>query len=532
MKKRYTANEKSGKVVIIILMAVVVLLVAGATTYFVANIDKKYTVTEPNGGTIKLTITDMNKQLGVKTFYPGITINGTDVSGKTKEEVASLFAGDPSLDKPVLNLSLSVQGQTYPVDATNLNLTSNLSDVITEAYNYARTSEKTTLAESTIDRYENYLKLQATTKNYDTGYSADPTAISSEVHSVLDSLQTEVKDASATVFDKVALAFVIEPSSVGLKLDVDKAIADVQTALESKDYNKVIEVSAQVTEPKITTEDLTANLVLVSTTTTITKADSNRNSNINLVCQTIDGLVLQPGEFFNYNDFIGQRTAEKGYKEAGGIFDGALRQELGGGICQVSGTMYHSVMMADLKVDERHPHSWPSAYVDIGTDATVTWDGPNFQFTNNSEYPVAIHATYKDKTDGSGRGDLTVTLYGRPLETGVTIKIEGKVLSDTPPGPPEYVADPLSAVGTKNIELRSAHDEIKAVCYKVYYQDGVETSRVIADNSYYRPITAKYSVGALDPLTGIVYAVDPVTGIVILPVPTVDPGTPTPVPAA
>jgi len=293
-------------------------------------------------------------------------------------------------------------------------------------------------------------------------------------------------------------------------VDIDGAVIALKAAIDAKEYTKTITVTTSVIEPAVSKEMLASTLGFVSTKTTKTTDVTNRNINIDLVCKAIDGLVLQPGEFFNFNEFVGKRTAEKGFKEAGGIFDGALRLELGGGICQASGTLFHSVMMADLQVDERHPHSWPSTYVDIGTDATVTWDGPNFQFTNNTEFPLAIHAYYRDRT-------VTVSIYGRPVDDGMTIKIEGVVTGTSAPGPTEFVADPLMPVGSR-VQVRSPHDYISAQCFKIYYKDGVEVKRELAFTSTYRAITEKISVGVLN-TDGTILPMDPLTGTVIMPTP-------------
>ena len=399
----------------------------------------------------------------------------------------------------------------YPLDPASITITSNLTSVMDEAYNYNRTSGQIVEPDAVVARYEDMIQLAKTTKSYTTEYTADATCIEAAVHSILDPLAIAPVDAKAISFDKESLQFVFSDSSAGRTLDITAAIADVKAAFDAKEYTKTISVAVTAVEPTVTPDDLAANLDLVSTTTTKTTDKANRNTNINLVCKTIDGLVLQPGETFNYNEYVGKRTAEKGYMEAGAIINGASGLELGGGICQVSGTLFHSVMKADLQVDERYPHTWPSTYVDIGTDATVTWDGQNFRFTNNTAYPCAIHAYYDDR-------EVTIQIFGCPLEDGMTIKVEGVILSTTPPAPTEYIADPLSPIGT-NTEDPSPHNKIQAECYKVYYKDDIEINRELVSSSSYRAITGKTKVGCLDPITGAVYAVDPLTGVVAVPIP-------------
>ncbi len=518
MKKSSYRKKNSSKAVIIALVALIAIAAAGAATYYFSSPPKAktYTVSDTSGQEKKMTVDELKSVLDIQTFYPGITINGVDMSGKTKEQAAAYFAGDPTLDNPTVAINLDVDGVSYPLDQSAVSISSNLSSVIDEAFNYNRTSTNSDEAAALVERYQTLTALSLSPKNYTTEYTASTAQIDSAVHTILDPLEKAAVDAVATSFDVNTLSFVIADSVEGRTFDVDKAISDVKTAVDAQEYTKTISVASTVIEPTVTKDTLSSTLGLVSSTTTHTTDVANRNTNIALVCKTIDGLVLQPGESFNFNKFVGKRTAEKGYKEAGGIFDGTLRQELGGGICQANGTLYHSVLAADLKVDERHPHSWPSTYVDIGTDATVTWDGANFQFTNNTDYPVAIHAYYKDR-------NVTVSIYGRPVADGMKIQIVGVVLSNTVPGPTEYVADPLAPVGKKTT-IKSAHNAISAQCFKVYYKDGVEVKRELASTSMYNAIAEKIGVGVLAP-DGTLYTVDPVTGVVIIPGVTI---TPTP----
>jgi len=503
---------KARKAIIIVAAAIIVIVAAGGATYYYsshhASAVKSYPITDASGQVKSLTTDDMKKELDVTTFYRGITINGVDVSGKTKEEAAAMLAGVESAAISKMNISLSVEDKEYPLDLSKATMTSDLTAVLEDAYNYNRTSTKTTETEAVADRYQTLILLQKTPKNFEAASTINTSDIEDAVRSLLEPLKREPVDAVAASFDTVALAFVINESVTGLDMDVDRAIADVKAAIEAKDYTKTISVNVTVTEPKVTKAFLESTLGLVSSTTTVTTDKPNRNVNIDLVCKTEDGLVLQPGESFNFNDFIGKRTSEKGYKEAPGIYGGTTRLELGGGICQTTGTLFHSVMMADLQVDERHPHSWPSAYVDEGTDATVTWGGSNFQFTNNTEYPIAIHAYYKNL-------HVTMEIYGRPVADGMTIKIEGKVTGRSGPGATQYVANPAAAAGTKKTE-RDSHDYISADCYKVYYKDGKEVKRELVYHSIYSGIPAIVSVG-VRAADGTICAMDPATGAVNVP---------------
>ncbi|MBQ2042543.1 MAG: VanW family protein, partial [Firmicutes bacterium] len=257
-------------------------------------------------------------------------------------------------------------------------------------------------------------------------------------------------------------------------------------------------------------------LCKVSSTTSHTSDNDNRNTNIRLICEGnpgkfdgLDGIFLKPGESFDFNKYFGERTEEKGFKMAHGIFNGDMRDELGGGICQANTMLYQSVTKADLQVDERKNHTIPSTYVDKGTDATVTWESPNFKFTNNTDYPIAIHAWYKDRK-------VTVEIYGRPLEDGMTIDLKGELVREIPPTGTTYVADSSLPVGEKKTVTgsRTGYDYKS---WKIYYdKDGNEIKREEYFPSHYPMRNAEIHVGVKGP-DGTIYKMDSKTGKVDVP---------------
>ena len=524
MKKKAQYKKKPTKAILIGGIILAALIAVGGATYYFAKGGKFPGASKPSENIAKTSIEEMNAFLAGNTIYKGIYINGTDVSGKTVEEVKSMFTEDPDMHNQEINIKLSVDGIEYPLDTAGLKLESNIGEIAEAAYQYGRTAEGSTENEILKARYEAVMALQTTPKYFQTAITLSKDKVSELVHDVLDPMVTELKEASVTGFDVENKVFVFEDSQEGVTLGIEEAIKRVKEALDNGEYVKTITVSRSVQQPQVSKEFLSSQLGLISSTTTSTKNDKNRNVNIRLVCETVNGLFLEPGEYFNYNEFVGERTAAKGYKEAGGIYDGVLRDELGGGICQVSGTMYHSVMKADLQVDERHPHSWPSGYVAVGTDATVTWGGANFQFTNNTDYPVVMVAEYKPKDNGDG-GWCKIEIYGRPIPDGMTIEFVGVTHSSKAPTTTEWVADPTQKVGKTTTE-RDPHNAISASAYQVFYKDGVEVKRVKASTSYYRLIPAKILVGVLDPDGVTVHSIDPLTGAVIYNTPTVTP-TPT-----
>ena len=354
------------------------------------------------------------------------------------------------------------------------------------------------------------MALKTTPKEYTSSFTIGDNNVELLAHEALDEYNKAPVEARAIGFDISNLTFIIEESRSGSSVDIDKAILEVESAFAEKQYSTVIPVEVTEVKPSTTADSLRSKLGKVSSNSSKTKDDDNRNTNIWLVCKAIDGMVLQPGEQFDFNAMIGERTPEKGYKEAAGITNGISGPEYGGGICQANTMLYHSVMEAGLQVDVRVAHSWPSDYVDPGTDATVSWEYPDFKFTNNTDYPIAIHAYY---------GDLwvTVEIFGRLLPDGQYIRFFGadELLIDEEPTKTEYVADPTLPVG-QVVKERSAHNHKLAEAYKVTYDaNGNELAREVIQTEY-RLINAKYRVGTLAS-DGTIFYMDPDTGEVSAP---------------
>ena len=502
-------QKRRAKIAVGAVAGVLAVGVLGTVLYFTvlkgvfAGKSNKIVVTDINGSEVSFEPEELSAQLDVPTFYEGITINGTSVAGKTKDEVKTMFASE--VKKPaddVVKVTFMVGDQSIPMGTEGLTLSSDIEDVIEKAYSYGRSS---TLAgdEGLKDRYNTINRLKTNPMDFVCTYTLDTSAVDSLTHQALDSLEKEVIEAHATGFDVETLTFIIEDSQQGFKVDVNKAIADVKEKLNNTEYECVIPVTSEVIEPKTSADFLRSYLCLVSKTSSETSGNENRNTNIRLVCEKIDGYFLNPGETFDFNEWVGQRTEEKGYKMAHGIFNGDMRDELGGGICQANTMIYQSVTKADLQVDERKNHTIPSTYVDKGTDATVTWESPNFRFTNNTDYPVALHTYYKDRV-------VTCEVYGRPLEDEQTIKLVGEKVREITPTT-VYVADSSKPIGYKET-AQGSRVGYDYKSYKVWYdKDGNEVKREEYFPSHYPVRNAEIRIGTLGS-DGKVYSMDPKTG--------------------
>lgn len=217
--------------------------------------------------------------------------------------------------------------------------------------------------------------------------------------------------------------FDVTPEVYGYGFDLET----VKAMLEEAEYGDTLEVQMAFIVPDVIGEELSGLLfrdVLASYETEHTK-DENRNTNLRLACEAINGVVLQPGDTFDYNTTLGKRTAEKGYKSASAYSGGLTVQSIGGGICQVSSTLYYCTLVADLEIVSRTPHSYVSSYMPMGMDATVSWGGPEFRFKNSTNYPIRIEAEVSD-------GKVKIKLIGTD-EKDYYVKMEYEVISTVKP---------------------------------------------------------------------------------------------------
>lgn len=196
-------------------------------------------------------------------------------------------------------------------------------------------------------------------------------------------------------------------------------VADMEAELEAAVPGQEFLTSAKVEYPKVSHEELTECMFrdVLGTYTTYVSGTWGRRTNVRLAAEKINGRVYNPGEEFWYNATVGQRTAERGFQPAPAYFKGQTVDEIGGGICQVSSTLYYATLLGDLQIVQRYAHQFAPAYIAFGCDATVSWNGPDYAFRNNTDYPIKIVTVYSDDNN------LTCTIYGTKTDDH-TVKME------------------------------------------------------------------------------------------------------------
>lgn len=280
--------------------------------------------------------------------------------------------------------------------------------------------------------------------------------------------------------------YVVYPSSNGLDFAISMEEAKAIISNQQDEYT----IPLKITYPNVTTNQIGNEAfpdLLSQFSTSFTSSGYNRSNNIILSSAKLNGLVLMPGEEFSYNQAVGQRTRAAGFREAGAYSNGKVVQEVGGGICQVSSTLYNAVLYANLEIVERTNHYFNPGYVKAGLDATVSWGGPDFRFRNNRNYPIRI------VTDTSGK-KLKVYIYGLKTDDDCTVVLDPRYISSVP-YKTTYQNDASLATGETRV-ISSGSNGCKTATYKyVYDKNGTLISSECISRDTYSPHNKVVAVG-------------------------------------
>ena len=275
----------------------------------------------------------------------------------------------------------------------------------------------------------------------------------------------KAKNGSISEYDAATDKFLFADGAPGKAVNQEKLIKDLVEAATSGNYDAVIQAEVNESQPELSAANAKEQYKTLSTFTTETTANEKRNTNVKLAAKAINGTIVQPGEEFSFNKVVGQRTAEKGYQEAAAYSGGEVVQEPGGGVCQVSSTMYRVAFQSGMQITFRRSHTFEPNYVTPGQDAAISWDIPDFRFINTSKAAIGIRANYSNRK-------MTVSFYGVPvLEDGITWSLESEKTDELPPPEPTYVEDPTLDPGTE-VTQKAATNGSRWVTYKIVSKNG------------------------------------------------------------
>lgn len=305
------------------------------------------------------------------------------------------------------------------------------------------------------------------------------TAVDQEIESMKARWNKAAKNGSISSYDASSDSFTFAGEQTGIAINEEQLKSDIQSALSAKQFDKVITVSASEVQPEYSTAAAKQKYKTIGTYTTNTTSNSKRNTNIRLAAAALNGTIVGPGQEVSFNDTVGQRTEAKGYQGAAAYNNGEVVQEIGGGVCQVSTTLYNAALKAGMKISMRRSHTFEPSYVTPGMDATVSWGGPDFRFINTSSSAIGIKASYSNQT-------VTVSIYGVPvLEDGVTYSLEATKTETFDLPEPHYEEDQTLQPGQEVVKSKGTQGsrwQVKLVVKK----DGQVISNEVDHTATYK----------------------------------------------
>lgn len=305
------------------------------------------------------------------------------------------------------------------------------------------------------------------------------TAVDQEIESMKARWNKAAKNGSISSYDASSDSFTFAGEQTGIAINEEQLKSDIQSALSAKQFDKVITVSASEVQPEYSTAAAKQKYKTIGTYTTNTTSNSKRNTNVRLAAEALNGTIVGPGQEVSFNDTVGQRTEAKGYQGAAAYNNGEVVQEIGGGVCQVSTTLYNAALKAGMKISMRRSHTFEPSYVTPGMDATVSWGGPDFRFINTSSSAIGIKASYSNQT-------VTVSIYGVPvLEDGVTYSLEATKTETFDLPEPHYEEDQTLQPGQEVVKSKGTQGsrwQVKLVVKK----DGQVISNEVDHTATYK----------------------------------------------
>lgn len=418
-----------------------------------------------------------------KYFLEGVTVEGVAIGGKTMSEAEAMLKELIASKALSGKLPLTLNDQTYYFDLSTVPVTTNLADVLAQAFQLARSGN----VEDVLTEAEN---IRTNGKAFTLTLQYDFSSISAQVAALAAEIDQPASSATFDKIDKDAHTVTIAQGTSGIAVDQQALVQSITTALMGGDYTTPIAIPLQAS-PSIS-PDAQVTFLSTSAETSFSGSSSNRIYNIQKGADLINGYVLKPGETFSTNGVLGTRTLANGWKMANAYVSGTTEEQAGGGVCQLSSTLYNAVVKADLEIVSRRNHSMPVSYMRKGLDATINSVGNiiDFKFKNNTDSDVVIFAWTSGKT-------LHFKLYRCEFATDEYDEIRltsEKINTIYPSGEMVEELDPTLPVGSEEIVVERKNGE-RWQSYKNYYKDGklVKTEKLAV--STYSAFDGKKLVG-------------------------------------
>ena len=411
-----------------------------------------------------------------------VYIGGVNVSGMTEEQATK--AVEEKLGKGTGgNYTVKIGDETTTATAENFGMEWTNREVVHEAMEVAKGG-------NLIKQYKDKKDLQVEPKNFEVAYAPNEQAVKTYVEKLAEEYNRDAEEGDITFANGYPE---VTGGETGIAVNVDQSVSSIMKALEGDGTE--LTVVAEVQKPSVTKEELSQVKDVLGTATTYYGSSYERNTNVEVGASKINGTLIMPGETFSVTAAVTPFNADNGYYPAPSYESGQVVDTYGGGICQVSTTLYNAVLKAELQVDERHNHTMLVSYVDPSKDAAIAEGLMDFIFTNNTDAPIYIY--------GVGyQGTLNFTIYGHETrDPNRSISFRSETLSQTDASTNvKLVAKSDQNIGYLN-QTQSAHQGLEAVLWKDIVNADGTTDTVQVNSSSYQASPAIYEVGIVSPNT-------------------------------
>lgn len=411
----------------------------------------------------------------------GIYIDEIDVSGLTQEEAQDKIIAFVDMLKQRVVTFGAVDEHYVAITVGDLGLEWQNTQVVEEAVGHGKEG-------NIVKRYKAIQDLKHGNKVFELELGLNEESLRTVLTEQCAEYDIPAVNASLIREDGV---FHVKEGEIGQSVNIEESLAQIMTyLLTSWDYQDAsIDLVIDITEPKGSQEELVqVKDVLGTYTTSYSTSGKARSKNVENGCELINGTTLYPGEEFSTLQAILPFTEENGYYPAGSYLNGMVVDSLGGGICQVSTTLYNAILLSELETTNRSSHSMIISYVEPSMDAAIAESsGKDYCFKNNTEYPVYIEGYTENKK-------ITFVVYGvETRDAGRKVRFESEILETIYPDSEKIIKDASQGIGF--IDIQSAHIGYKARLWKIVEQDGVEISRDIMNRSTYQVSPRTATVG-------------------------------------
>lgn len=405
-------------------------------------------------------------------IYPGVSVQDVDLGGMTKEEAKDKL--DKTFQETIgeKKLPITIEDKQFELIYSDIIPTYDIDTAVEKAYNVGR-------EHGNFIKYKIIKSIIGDKNDIQLDFSYDEEKLKEYEKNIESDILQSPKNATINI-NGSDISIIEEADGKAINLEtLDQKLKEAINGDINSENSVTLEL--EKTKAKVTKEYLSKiKGVIGSFSSSYATSAHGRSTNIEIATKAIDGTIIMPGEIFSFNEVVGDRSAARGYQEAGTYVGNKVEPGIGGGICQVSTAIYRAAMRANLRSVERTNHSMAVGYAKPGLDATVAYGYLDYKFKNNYDFPIYIQGSTAGKV-------ITYNIYGDPSKlAGKTYDMANEIIETIPPEV-KIVPDGTLPEG-QEVNEGGGMTGYKAKSYQITYENGVEVNRELIGTDTYAKV--------------------------------------------